>query len=218
MFLKASCIFRFRGVFQGVKETEMPSNALTRWQNERLPRLNLVDAQNIAIGAQMPQNPQLVDENLRGYVLLLAAHFQGYCRDLHSECVQAAANAVPVPMLLMFQRLCEEGRELSKANAKYSSIKADFERFDFSLTDALTADPLLALAVRATNAELITRINHLNSWRNYAAHHNALPPNVGGPFTLLMVQLWKNSCNGLATELDRVMYNQLMALTGVAPW
>jgi hypothetical protein len=196
----------------------MPSRALIEWQNCRLPRLNQVDAQNATITALVPPNADLADENLRGYVMLLAAHFQGFCRDLHSECILAVANAVPVPMTYMFQKLCQQSRELDRANAKYSAIKADFARFDFDLTVALTTDPAVAPAIQAANAGHITRINHLNAWRNYAAHHNALPPPHGGPFILPTVQFWKNSCIALATELDRIMYNQLQVLTSVAPW
>jgi hypothetical protein len=192
----------------------MPSHALLGWQNSRLPRLNQVDAQNATIVALVPPNPELADENLRGYVMLLAAHFQGFCRDLHSECNLAAATVVPAPLLLVFQKLCHQGRELDRANARYSGIKADFERFDFDLTAALRANP----ATVAINDSYITQINHLNAWRNYAAHHNILPPSFGGPFTLANVQQWKNSCNGLAIELDRIMYNQIQALTGIAPW
>jgi len=192
----------------------MPSHALLSWQNSRLPRLNQIDIQNVTLAAIVPLNPDLVDENLRGYVMLLAAHFQGFCRDLHSGCIQATANAIPAPMLLMFQTLCQQSRELDRANAKYAGIKADFERFGFDLTAALRANP----ATAAINDGYITRINHLNAWRNYAAHHNALPPPYGGPFTLPTVQIWKDSCNGLAIELDRIMYNQIQALTGIAPW
>jgi hypothetical protein len=192
----------------------MPSHALLNWQNSRLPRLNLVDVQNAAFSALVPPNPELEDENLRGYVMLLAAHFQGFCRDLHSECIQASAIAIPAPMLLMFQTLCQQGRELDKTNAKYAGIKADYERFGLDLTVTLRADPTTV----ARNDGYITQINHLNAWRNYAAHHNALPPPYGGPFSLPTVRLWKDSCNGLAIELDRIMYNQLQTLTGVAPW
>ena len=192
----------------------MPSNSLVQWQNSRLPRLNFVDAQNVTLATAAPPNPQLVDENLRGFVMLISAHFQGFCRDLHTECVQAVANAVPPSMLLIFQTLCEAGRELESANAKYSSIKADFERFGFDLTAALHFNP----ATAATNDALITQINHLNIWRNYAAHHNNLAPKYGGPFLLPTIQTWKNSCNDFAIVLDGVMYHRLLAITGVAPW
>ncbi|WP_439624713.1 hypothetical protein [Gemmata sp.] len=196
----------------------MPSHSLVRWRTDRVTRLDRIEAQNLALSVAVPPDPDLIDENLRGFVMLLAAHFQGFCRDLHSECVQAVANAVPAPMLYMFQTLCELGRELSGTNAKYTSIKADFERFDFDLTDALTTDPAVAPAVLVANQAHISRIDHLNKWRNYAAHHNATPPAVGGPFALPTVLLWKSACHELAAELDRVMYNQLVKLTGVAPW
>ena len=196
----------------------MPSHALTNWQTIRLPRLDRVDAQNVAIGASVPPSPDLADENLRGYVMLLSAHFQGFCRDLHSECVQAVAGIIPASVILMFQVICQQGRQLDKANAKYEGIRIDFERFDLDLTAALTTDPALSAPQILANRGHINRINHLNDWRNYAAHHNPLPPAHGGPLVLATVQIWKASCDGFATELDRIMYNQLQVLTGVAPW
>src|ERR1700693_4857184 len=136
----------------------MPSASLVNWQNVRIPSLAHIDAQCAACIAAVPPNVALIEENLRGYVMLLAAHFQGFCRDLHSECVQVVANAVPPPMMLMFQTLCQQGRALNRANAGYENIKADFERFGFDLTVALQADP----ATQARNDGFVTRINHLN--------------------------------------------------------
>jgi hypothetical protein len=63
----------------------MPSASLQRWTNDRLPRLAVIEAQCAASVAALPPNPYLSEENLLGYVVLLTAHFQGYCRDLHSE-------------------------------------------------------------------------------------------------------------------------------------
>src|ERR1700683_1426251 len=121
----------------------MPSASLLNWTNVRLPSLAHIDAQCAACVAATVPIPALIDENLRGYVMLLAAHFQGFCRHLHSECAQAASNAVPISMRIMFQKLCQEGRELDMGNAKYEGIKADFKRFMFDLTAALTTDPAL---------------------------------------------------------------------------
>ena len=159
----------------------MSSQSLRESRTDRLPRLNVVDAQNVALATAHPANPQAIDENLRGFVMLLSAHFQGFCRDLHTQCAQAVATAVPAAMLLMFQTLCGNDRALDGSNPKYASIKADFERFGFDLTYALTADPALTPAVKAANAAHITRVNHLNSWRNYAAHHNKSTPHTGRP-------------------------------------
>ncbi|HZW31677.1 MAG TPA: hypothetical protein VFF52_13270 [Isosphaeraceae bacterium] len=72
----------------------MPSKALRDWQNERMPRINAIDALRVACLAQVPPNPDLVDENLRGYVLLLSAHFQGFCRDLYVVSSQVIASKV----------------------------------------------------------------------------------------------------------------------------
>ena len=70
----------------------MPSASLQRWQNVRLPSLAHVDAQCVAsLGLAVP-NPALVDENHRGYVLLLSAHFQGFCRDLYAESAQIVVS------------------------------------------------------------------------------------------------------------------------------
>jgi hypothetical protein len=66
----------------------MPSASLLKWQNVRLLGLAHFDRQCVASLAQVPPNPALVDENYRGYVLLLSAHFQGFCRDLYAECAQ----------------------------------------------------------------------------------------------------------------------------------
>ena len=38
------------------------------------------------------------------------------------------------------------------------------------------------------------------------------------PLALAMVQSWLSSCDGLATELDRIVYDTLTAMLGVAPW
>ena len=47
----------------------MPSASLQHWQNERLPRLNEVQAQLAASRALAPPNPRLSEENLRAYIV-----------------------------------------------------------------------------------------------------------------------------------------------------
>src|SRR5436305_4368399 len=111
----------------------MPSHALIRWQTDRLPRLNTIDAQCDAVFALVPPNPNLADENLRGYVMLLSAHFQGFCRDLHTECVHVISATLAPALQIMFQNQCSAGRLLDAANPRYASIRKDFERFGLDL-------------------------------------------------------------------------------------
>ena len=167
----------------------MPSVALRDWQNVRMSRLTEVENQCLATFGIIPV-PDLADENLRGYVMLLSAHFQGFCRDLHSECIQAFARAAPAHLRLVIQIQCLAGRELDGANPKMESIRKDFDRFGLDLAVAFGANP--------ANAMRVTHLGHLNLWRNYTAHHKTTPPLHGGPFTLATVQGWRNSCGGHA--------------------
>lgn len=187
----------------------MPSAALLRWQNERLPNLAHVDTQCAASVAAVPANLALIDENYRGYVLLLAAHFQGFCRDLHTECAQIIASKVRPSLEILFQSQFSARRELDRGNANAKNIIEDFSRFGFSMKTQLDA---IAGAV-ALKADL----HMLNEWRNAAAHHNtSLPP--GGPLTVPLIQGWRNSCNLLATAIDTVLYTQLRARVRRQPW
>jgi hypothetical protein len=194
----------------------MPSNALTTWQNDRLLRLNAVDAQCHALHAAGPANS--ADELLRGYVMLLSAHLQGYCRELYSECLQHVSAGAPIPMIGTVQAMGSAELQINRANPKWASIRADFGRFGFDLRAALlaaaTAPGGLGLA---GHNERVQHVSHLNKWRNYAAHHLTNVP-AGGPFVPATVTAWKDSCDSVATELDAVMYNRVMTLTGVAPW
>jgi hypothetical protein len=189
------------------------TDALSRplhWQTDRMVRLNEIEAQCVATAALAPPNPNLADENLRGYVMLLSAHFQGFCRDLHTKCIHLVAATLAPSLQVMFQSQCYAGRLLDSANPRYASIRKDFERFNLDLATAIATDP--------ANQLRTTHLDHLILWRNYAAYHQTSMPVHGGPFVIPTVQAWRVSCDGLATELDRVMYNQLQTLTGAAPW
>ncbi len=191
----------------------MPSQSLLSWRTNRLPRLNEVEVQCAATAALVPA-PDLADENLRGYVMLLSAHFQGFCRDLHTECVQVLASAAPSPMALTIQTQGLANRGLDGGNPRFETIREDFERFALALKAVLAPDAV----TKTANERRITHLGHLSHWRNYCAHHKNASPSEGGPLSVATVQGWKDSCHGLAEELDRVMYNRLRAVTGSAPW
>lgn len=82
----------------------MPSKALSKWLNDRQTRLELIDQQcDSAVGAvadsgedvDAPEPTALGHEILQGYVMLLSGHFQGFCRDLYSECSYAVSATSP---------------------------------------------------------------------------------------------------------------------------
>jgi hypothetical protein len=186
----------------------MPSASLLRWRNDRMPRLGEVDAQCATSLAHVPPSPTLVDENLRGYVLLLSAHFQGFSRDLHTECGQVIVSRVRATLQDLIQGLFRAHRRLDHGNPTYQNLREDFERFGFTL-DLPAADP--------ANVLRLTHLAELNRWRNVAGHHGEIPTDLPA-LTLPLLQAWRISCDGLATSLDEIMYNRLRRILRRAPW
>jgi hypothetical protein len=185
----------------------MPSASLLNWQNDRLPRLTHIDTQCAASLALMPPNPQLLDENLRGFVVLLSAHFQGFCRELYTEASQIVVSRARGTLQPIFQRQFMAQLKLDHGNPNLNNIREDFERFGF---------PLDLMAVDPANAARLRDLAALNHWRNIAAHHKTVP--AGALLTLHSLQTWRISCDGLATSLDDVVYSKLRRLLRRSPW
>jgi hypothetical protein len=185
----------------------MPSASLLNWRNERMNRLAGIDAQCAASLSLVPPNLGLLDENLRGYAMLLSAHFQGYCRDLYTECSQIVVSKVRTSLKVLIQDQFTAGRKLDHGNPTLDSIREDFRRFGFRL-DFVAADP--------ANAGHISNLARMNKWRNVAAHHGKIP--LGVPLDLHSLQSWRNSCDQLATSLDDIIYNRLRRILRHAPW
>lgn len=185
----------------------MPSAALLYWQNDRMPRLHQIDLQCAASLAAVPPNAHLIDENLRGYVLLLSAHFQGFCRDLCTEAADVIASKVRPSLQLLIQDQFTTHRNLDRGNPTNDNLKMDFKRFGFALD--LRVDP--------ANVSRLDDLAALNKWRNVAAHQGTTLP-LGVPLDLPSLRSWRSSCDGLATSLDAVLYNQLRRVLRRAPW
>src|SRR5437016_6267844 len=128
------------GTIRHLRDHSVPSAALTRWQTDRMPRLNEVDAHCAAVLALTPTNPTFLDETLRGYVLHLSAHFQGFCRDLYTECAQVWTVAIPAGLQATAQAQVAAHLALEKGNPTHDNIKRDFNRFGF-LLNLPAADP-----------------------------------------------------------------------------
>lgn len=185
----------------------MSSASLQNWRTDRMLSLQEVDTQCAASQAVTPPNPRLHEENLRGYVMLLSAHFQGFCRDLYTECAQTVAGTLPPPLQVMIQTQFMAGLALDRGNPNRDNIRKDFDRFGIPL-DLTTADP--------ANLGRLRDLERLNRWRNIAAHHTVVPP--GGPPSQVELRGWRDSIDGLATSLDGIMYNRLLVALGIAPW
>lgn len=186
----------------------MPSASLLSWQNERMPRLGEVDAQCARCLRRTPPRPALVEENLRGYVLLLSAHFQGFCRELYRECAQFVVSRVRPSLQVLIQTQFTAHLKLDHGNPNLQNLREDFERFGFVL-DLAAAEP--------GNPGRLQDLALLNRWRNLAAHHGTIPPGLP-PLDLPSLRSWRASCDGLATSLDAILYNEMRSILRRAPW
>ena len=140
----------------------MPSRSLSHWMADRMVGLSEIDTQCMACVAAIPANPHLIDENCRAYILLLSAHFQGFCRDLYTECAQIIASRVRLTLRGFVQEQFTVRRQLDHGNPNIDNLKKDFD--PFGLTLAMAAhDP-------ANHARLVD-LRVLNEWRN-----NRRPP------------------------------------------
>lgn len=174
-------------------------------------RLFEVDAHCASVAGIVPPSLTFLDESLRGYVLHLSAHFQGYCRDLYTECAQIWIGALPASFQATAQAQFSAHLALERGNPNYDNMKKDFNRFGF-LLDLQTA--------HAMAPHQLTDLKHLNSWRNRAAHQGTGPLSPGAPVALThpTVQGWRASCDGLAITLNDIMHDELLRIMGAAPW
>ncbi len=100
-------------------------------------------------------------------------------------------------------------RALDRGNPTVDNIAKDFDRFGFDLRAKINTDPANVLRRQQLAA--------LNQWRNVAAHQGTTLP-AGGPLTFPTLQAWRNSCDGLATSLDAILYNELGNTLRRKPW
>jgi hypothetical protein len=70
----------------------MPSPALTAWSTSSAAALSQLQAAHRAVGGTRAGRRTNTLQLNYAYVLLLSAHFQAYCRALHSAVTLAACN------------------------------------------------------------------------------------------------------------------------------
>jgi hypothetical protein len=190
----------------------MPSRALQEWRTTQRVELDRLDAAVRASERALRQ--QLVD----AYILMLAAHFQRYCRGLHDEAVTLAANQVlPTSLGHLLRVRLIDGRQLDRSNARSSTLEADFARFDMRFWDEL-------IELDGRNERRRLQLNQLNVWRNAVAHQgfrlstsNAAAV-AGTARTLRWARVWRRNCAALAQQIDRIVSRRLTSLIGRRPW
>lgn len=145
--------------------------------------------------------------------MLLSAQFQGFCRDLHSECVDYFVQGIlSVPLQKALRTLLLQNRKLDVGNPNPGNIGADFGRFGIPFWESVEKLDL-------RNEGRRDRLEQLNNWRNAIAHEDFNPTILRTSILRLeRVGEWRNACYHLASCFDEVMRTLLQKINGVSPW
>ncbi len=191
----------------------MPSKAYQKWRKVRRGELDRIEHAHRAVGVTGRGRWYATPQVNQAYVMLLASHFQGFCRDLYSEVADLLVGLVnPTYLQPIIKAELKRNRQLERGNAQAGSIGADFGRLVPSFWDHVKRhDPL-------DEHRFQEQLEALNKWRNAVAHQDF--SDFPGPAKLRLAQIrrWRGVCNRLARIFDRVLHDHLQSLTGTPPW
>jgi hypothetical protein len=191
----------------------MPSNSLLQWGGRRATVLDEVEAAHARVGGAERGRRYATQQINRAYAILLSSEFQGFGRDLYSECVDHVVAASPAPLRALVRAQFLWGQPFGRGNPQASAIGSDFGRFGLPFWNEV-------YAVHAHNHRRRALLDELMVWRNAIAH-NDFDPAVFGPdptLHLQKVRRWRSGLNGLCDRFDRVLREHLTGILGSAPW
>lgn len=190
----------------------VPSKALQRWRASRATELDRMEKAHVSVGGTAAGRRHTTEQINQAYAMLVSSHFQGFCRDLHSEAVAfLVAKVEPASMRNITQVLLTRDRKLSKGNPNPSNIGSDFERLGMEFWRRVNR-----LSTRNPGRQ--QKVENLNAWRNAIAHQDFVP--LGGPRVLRLgwVRSWRGACDGLAGHFDAAVRAHIIGLVGTPPW
>ena len=76
----------------------MPSKSYREWLSTRAKALDEIEAAHASVGGSGPGRRYATQQLNQAYAVLVASQFQGFCRDLHTECVALLVAHINPPM------------------------------------------------------------------------------------------------------------------------
>jgi hypothetical protein len=193
------------------------SAALDEWRDvsgEALDEIELVHANADAVAAGSRLFTQQVNYV---YATLITAHFQLYCRAIHTEVIQALVAQVSDPALAgVLEGAMTDNRFLDKGNPTPGNLGSDFGRFGFNFWAALEASDR---RIKKHGAKL----EQLCEWRNGIVHGDVSRKRAAGRLVpphldLDTCRVWRRSLGRLAISIDQVVSDQCRNLGCAEPW
>lgn len=194
----------------------MPSVARSSWTTSRAARLNQLTEAHRLLRKNRRSNTAPLEAVNWSMILVLAAEFQGFARELHDEAAEFLASSMAQGDQNYFEIIRNNltlKRELDSVNAKPSSLSADFKRLGISdlWNDIETANP--------AGAQWRAQLGTLNAARNAIAHHNpGKLQTLGVAISANTTRSWRAACNGVSKQMDIALKDYLARTTGRRPW
>ena len=191
----------------------MCSKSYQEWRTIRRAELDRIEHAHTAVGVTGRGRWYATQQVNQAYVVLLASHFQGYCRELHDESVAFLVGLVhPTCLQPIIEAELNRNRQLDRGNAQPGSIGADFGRLVRSFWAHVSLhDP-------RDQYRFQQKLEELNDWRNAIAHQDFSKFGGSANLRLAQIQQWRGICNRLARIFDKVMRDHLQSLIGTSPW
>lgn len=191
----------------------MASRSLQLWRTMRARELDEIEAAHSAISGKGRGRRYATRQVNHAYAMLLSSQFQGFCRDLHSECLDHFVQAVaPESVQHIIRAEFMLHRKLDRENPNPGNIGADFNRFGLKFWNNV-------IRLSHRNGSRKNHLEKLNLWRNAIAHQDFDPSKLGeGTLQLPTVRSWRKACDGLAEAFDDVMASHLSSILGASPW
>ena len=191
----------------------MPSRSYQTWVGRRMVTLDEIEKAHSAVGGVERGRRYETQQINQAYAVLLASQFQGFCRDLHTECVEHLVRKIAHGTVgpILFAEMTR-GRQLDRGNAQPGSLGTDFDRFKMVFWPMVDRhDP--------KNEMRRKQLEQLNHWRNAIVHQSFDSTQINsGSLRLAQVRRWRKCCQRLARSFDAVMLDHLQKLTGTPPW
>jgi hypothetical protein len=113
----------------------MPSNSLRQWGGVRSTALDEIEAAHASVGGTARGRRYATQQINRAYAVLLVSEFQGFCRDLYSECMDHVVATAPPATQGVIRTPFLWGRSLDRGNPQAGVIGSDFGRFGVPFWD-----------------------------------------------------------------------------------
>lgn len=106
----------------------MASHSLIRWNGERADALDEIENAHAMVGGTERGRRYATQQINYSYTALLSSHFQGFCRDLHTECMERLIVIVPAQLQGPLRLEFTWNRSLDRSNPHPGAIGSDFNR------------------------------------------------------------------------------------------